>query len=122
MEYRRAPLPDGSPGVIVHTPLRHRIVAYVDEGRFDPELAVPMNEVSTMVLNLLEPVEGTRPTPAVRVRVRRSGDLAGELVVAEIMPDAVTVGVEKSLMSEDLAAFLSEAGTRISRGFVRRVT
>ncbi|MFC4536905.1 hypothetical protein [Sphaerisporangium dianthi] len=98
----------------------HLIVAYVDEMQFDPALKLPMDEISTTALNLLQPVGETRPVPALRVRVRRSGELGHELAVAEFSPGGITIGVDKTLMSEDLATFLSDAGTMISRDYIRR--
>ncbi|MFG1878819.1 hypothetical protein ACGFIV_28645 [Sphaerisporangium sp. NPDC049003] len=122
VEYRRIPLPHGCPGVINRISPGHRIVAYVNETQFDPELKLPMDQISVRALSLLQPVEETRPVPALRVRVRRSGDLGHELAVVEIAPEGITIGVDKTLLSEDLASFLSDAGTRISRDFIRRMT
>ncbi|ETK30557.1 MULTISPECIES: hypothetical protein [Microbispora] len=98
----------------------HRIIAYVDEAQFAPELTKPLNDVAIDVLGLLQPVDEPRPVPALRVRIRRTGDLAGGLVVAEFGREDVTVGVDKTLITEDLADFLSEAGTATTRDFIRR--
>lgn len=122
VEYRRIPLLHGCPGVINRISPGHRIIAYVNELQFGPELKLPMDEISMRALSLLQPVEETRPVPALRVRVRRSGDLGRELAVVEVTPEGITVGVEKTLLSEDLANFLSDAGTWISRDFIRRMT
>lgn len=122
MEFRRTPLLRGSPGLIRHSLSDNRIIAYVDERQFAPELTIPLDEIAAKTLGMLEPVEGTRPVPAFRVRIRRSGDLGHELVVAEFAAEEITVGVEKTLITDDLADFLSDAGTAVTRNFVRRVT
>ncbi|MGI5493910.1 hypothetical protein [Microtetraspora malaysiensis] len=122
IEFRRTLLPSGCPGLISRTFPGPRILAYVDEAQFAPELEKPLAEIGMIkILGLLQPVEETLPDPAVRIRVRRTGDLGHELAVAEIAPKEITVGVEKSLITEDLANFLSEAGTSVTRDFIRRI-
>ena len=120
MEFRRTKLLHSCPAVIVHALEKNRIIAYVDERQFAPELTVPMDEIGTATLQRLQPVEDARPMPALRVRVRRSGDLGHELAVAEFATEEITVGVEKTLITEELAAYLSDAGTAVTRAFVRR--
>ncbi|MFC7387152.1 hypothetical protein ACFQSB_33435 [Sphaerisporangium rhizosphaerae] len=120
VEFRRIPLLGAGPGVIKRPLAGHLIVVYVDERQFDPALTSSMDELGTSALNLLQPVEETRPVPALRVRVRRSGELGRELAVAEITPQEIIIGVDKTLMSEDLATFLSDAGTMVTRDFIRR--
>ncbi len=120
MEFRRAQLLYSCPAVIHHALQANRIIAYVDERQFAPELTIPMDEIGTATLELLQPVEDARPMPALRVRVRRSGDLGHELAVAEFATEEITVAVEKTLITEELAAFLSDAGTAVTRTFVRR--
>lgn len=122
MEFRRAQLLRSSPAVIHYVLHDNRIIAYVDESQFAPELVAPMGEIGTQALNLLQPVEDARPMPALRVRIRRSGQLGSELAVAEFATEEITVAVEKTLITEDLAAFLSQAGTAVTRTFVRRAT
>ncbi|GAB3131152.1 hypothetical protein [Microbispora hainanensis] len=108
--------------VIHHALGDNRIIAFVDESQFAPELIAPMDEVGTATLKLLQPVEDARPMPALRVRIRRSGDLGHELVVAEYATEELTVAVEKTLITEELAAVLGYAGTTVTRAFVRRTT
>ncbi|MGW5262101.1 hypothetical protein ACWEQG_14080 [Microbispora sp. NPDC004025] len=122
VEFRRAQLLHSCPAVILHALQENRIIAYVDERQFAPELTIPMDDIGTATLKMLQPVEDTRPMPALRVRVRRSGDLGHELAVAEFATDEITVGVEKTLITEELAACLSDAGTAVTRAFVRRTT
>ncbi|MCC5581774.1 hypothetical protein IMZ11_39855 [Microtetraspora sp. AC03309] len=81
-----------------------------------------MDEIGMAVLSLLQPVEETRPVPAFHIRVRRSGDLGHELVAAEITAETITIGVERTLITDDLANCLSDAGTRVTHAFVRRTT
>ncbi|GII80996.1 hypothetical protein Sru01_59780 [Sphaerisporangium rufum] len=121
VEFRRVSLPGGCPGVISHLVPGHRIIAYVGEAHFDPVLTSRLDQIGRTALELLQPVEETRPKPALRVRVRRSGDLGSELAVAEIDAEDLVIGVDQALMSADLATFLSEAGTRVTRDFVRRI-
>lgn len=108
--------------VIHHALGDNRIIAFVDETQFAPELIAPMGEVGAATLRLLQPVEDARPMPALRVRIRRSGDLGHELVVAEYAAEELTVAVEKTLITEELAALLGDAGTTVTRAFVRRMT
>lgn len=122
VEFRRAHLLHSSPVVIHHALGDNRIIAFVDETQFAPELIEPMGEVGAATLRLLQPVEDARPMPALRVRIRRSGDLGHELVVAEYAAEELTVAVEKTLITEELAALLGDAGTTVTRAFVRRMT
>ncbi|MEU7881642.1 hypothetical protein [Microbispora bryophytorum] len=122
MEFRRAHLLHSLPVVIHHALSDNRIIAFVDESQFAPELIVPMDEIGTATLKLLQPVEDARPMPALRVRIRRSGDLGRELVVAEYATEEITVAVEKTLITEELAAALGDTGTAVTRAFVRRAT
>ncbi|MEV4293576.1 hypothetical protein [Microbispora rosea] len=122
MEFRRAHLLHSLPVVIHHALRDNRIIAFVDESQFAPELIVPMDEIGTATLKLLQPVEDARPMPALRVRIRRSGDLGRELVVAEYATEEITVAVEKTLITEELAAALGDSGTAVTRAFVRRTT
>ncbi|GIH46345.1 hypothetical protein Mro03_15240 [Microbispora rosea subsp. rosea] len=109
--------------MVIHHALRdNRIIAFVDESQFAPELIVPMDEIGTATLKLLQPVDDARPMPALRVRIRRSGDLGHELVVAEYAAEEITVAVEKTLITEELAAALGDTGTAVTRAFVRRTT
>ncbi|MFC0861906.1 hypothetical protein ACFHYQ_06320 [Sphaerimonospora cavernae] len=122
MEFRRSRLLYGFPAVIRHSLEGNRVTAYVDEGQFAPELATPLGEVAVATLALLLPAEEIRPTPALRIRIRRSGALGHELAVAEFAPQEITVAVDKTLITDDLAAYLSDAGTAVARGFIRKPT
>ncbi|MFC0861908.1 hypothetical protein ACFHYQ_06330 [Sphaerimonospora cavernae] len=122
MEFRRSRLLYGFPAVIRHSLEDNRVTAYVDEGQFAPELATPLGEVAVATLALLLPAEEIRPTPALRIRIRRSGALGHELAVAEFAPQEITVAVDKTLITDDLAAYLSDAGTAVARGFIRKPT
>ncbi|WP_440072226.1 hypothetical protein [Streptosporangium sp. OZ121] len=119
--FHRTPLAFGCPGVIRLLP-GHQIIVHVNEMQFSPELTTPMDTISATVLNLLHPVDETLPTPALRIRFRRSADLADQLAIVEITPHEMTIGIDKTLISEDLAHFLGEAGTQVTRDFIRRTT
>jgi hypothetical protein len=96
-------------------------VVYVDAEQFASELTPALTDAGMTVLGLLQPVEETRPTPALHVRIRRSGDMGDKLAVVEITADEAIVNVDETLITEDLADFLSEAWTAVSRDFIRRV-